>query len=250
MILDVNGVRFTYRSAEVLRDVEFSLHPREVLSILGPNGVGKTTLLKCMNAILRPGAGSVLVAGDDILTLSQMEIARRIGYVAQRTETGRLTAFDMILLGRRPHIGWNITDHDLKVVDAAIRRFGLEDLSLRYIDEMSGGELQKVCIARAIVQEPRVLLFDEPTSSLDLKNQLDILRTIRDVVGSHDVSAIMTLHDLNQALRYSDRFIFLRNGTIYAAGGPEVITPDVIGDVYGVPVTVEAWNGHRIIIPL
>ncbi|MGC9434882.1 MAG: ABC transporter ATP-binding protein [Methanomicrobiales archaeon] len=187
--------------------------------------------------------------GKDILSLRQMEIARRMGYVARRTETGRLTAFDMILPGRRPHIGWNITDRDLRVVDAAITRVGPQDLALRYIDEMSGGELQKVSIARAIVQEPQVLLLDEPTSSLDLRNQLEILRTIRDMVAGHGVLAIMTMHDINQALRYSDRFIFLRDGTIFAAGGLEDVTPDIIEQGYGVPVTVERVNGFRMVVP-
>ena len=250
MILEVDGVAFTYRSAPVIREITFDLEPHQVLAILGPNGVGKTTLLKCMNAILRPGAGSVLVDGTDLLRTDRMEIARNVGYVPQRCEAGRMTVFDAVLLGRRPHIGWNVTDADLKVVESAIRMLRLEDLTLRYIDEMSGGELQKVSIARALVQEPRVLLLDEPTSSLDLRNQLEILGIVRRVAEEHDVAAVMTMHDLNMALRYADRFILLKDGVVHAAGGPGVVTPETIEAVYGVPVTVERYNGFSVVVPL
>ena len=250
MILDVDGVAFTYRSSPVIRDITFSLRPHQVLAILGPNGVGKTTLLKCMNAILRPKTGSVLVEGTDLLTADRMAIARKVGYVPQRCEVGRMTAFDAILLGRRPHIRWDVTEADLRIVEAAVRMLRLEDLSLRYIDEMSGGELQKVSIARALVQEPRVLLLDEPTSSLDLKNQLEILEIVRRVTADHDVAAVMTMHDLNMALRYADRFILLKDGVIHAAGGPDVVTPEIIEAVYGVPVTLERYNGFSVVVPL
>jgi len=250
MILDVDGVAFTYRSTPVIQGVTFDLRPKQILAILGPNGVGKTTLLKCMNAILRPKAGSIMVEDLDLLTADRMEIARRMGYVPQRSEAGRITAFDAILLGRRPHIRWDVSDNDLRIVEAAIRMLRLEDLALRYIDEMSGGELQKVSIARALVQEPRILLLDEPTSSLDLRNQLDILEIVRGVVTDHDVAAVMTMHDLNMALRYADRFIFLKGGTICAAGGPDVVTAEMIETVYGVPVTVERYNGFQVVVPL
>lgn len=250
MILDVDGVAFNYRSASVLREITFALPPGQVLAILGPNGVGKTTLLKCMNAILRPKAGSVLVGGTDLLKTDRMEIARNVGYVPQRCEAGRMTVFDAVLLGRRPHIGWDVKETDIRIVEAAIRMLHLDKLALRYIDEMSGGELQKVSIARALVQEPRVLLLDEPTSSLDLKNQLDILGIVRQVAEEHNVAAVMTMHDLNMALRYADRFILLKDGVIHAAGGPEVVTPESIGAVYGVPVTVERYNGFSVVVPL
>ncbi|KAF1076164.1 ABC transporter ATP-binding protein [Methanogenium sp. MK-MG] len=249
MILDINDVSFTYRSSDVLHDVSFAVKPGEVVSILGPNGVGKTTLLRCINAILAPKTGDILVGDDNILSLSRMEVARRIGYVAQQCEKARLTVFDAILLGRRPHMGWSVSDTDLKIVDSAIRMLELEDLTLRYTDEMSGGELQKVSIARALVQEPRLLLLDEPTSSLDLKNQIDILSTIQAVVKSHQVSAVMTMHDLNLAIRFSDRFILLKDGTIYEAGGHDIIRPDVIEEVYGLPVHVETVAGHPVVVP-
>jgi iron complex transport system ATP-binding protein len=250
MIIKVDGIAFDYRSKAVLDDVQFTLKRNEILAIMGPNGVGKTTLLKCMNAILKPREGTVHVEGTDVLKLDQLEIARKIGYVPQRCETGRLTAFDAILLGRKPHITWNISEDDLRIVDSAIKRLELQDLSLRYIDEMSGGELQKVSIARALVQEPRVLLLDEPTSSLDLKNQIEILGIVAEVVKGHDVAAIMTMHDLNLALRYADKFLFLKQGRIHAAGTHEVATPGIIEEVYGIPVVVERYNGFPIVIPL
>jgi iron complex transport system ATP-binding protein len=250
MILSVNDVRFSYKSRPVLNRVSFALKRNELLAILGPNGVGKTTLLKCINAVLRPQGGTILVADRDLLSLSRMEIARDIGYVAQRTETGRLTAFDAILLGRRPHIRWKVGKEDLKKVDAIIRTFGLEDLSLRFLDEMSGGELQKISIARALVQEPEVLLLDEPTSSLDLKNQQEILETIRHIVTGHGMAGIMTMHDLNSALRFADKVLFMRNGEIYSASGRSEVTPEVVEAVYGLPVTIEKVHGHPVVMPL
>lgn len=250
MILKVHGVTFHYRSTPVLTGITFAVRSNELLVILGPNGAGKTTLLKCMNAILKPQTGSILVEREDVRTLSQMDVARRFGYVSQRVEAARLTAFDAVLLGRRPHLTWNISERDLRIVDAALKRLNLEGLSLRYIDEMSGGELQKVSIARALVQEPKVLLLDEPTSNLDLKNQFEILKIIREVVGGHDVAAVMTMHNLNTALRYSDKVIFLKDGTVFAAGDPKDITPEMIEAVYGVAVAVEHYHEHPIIVPI
>ena len=250
MILEVDGVEFQYKSKEVLKNIKFELKRNEILSILGPNGVGKTTLLKCMNAILKPKRGTVLIENEDVLKLEQIEIARRLGYVPQRCEPARLTAFDAILLGRMPHIKWNITTEDVMIVEDTIKKLNLEEMALRYIDEMSGGELQKIGIARAIAQNPKLLLLDEPTSSLDLKNQLEILDTVREVVRKENVSAIMTMHDLNLAFRYSDKFLFLKNGTIFAAGKMEDITPDIIREVYGVPVTIQNYQNVSVVIPV
>jgi len=202
-----------------------------------------------MNAILKPKSGAILIEDEDILKLEQIEIAKRLGYVPQRCEPARLTAFDAVLLGRMPHIKWNVSPEDIMLVESTIKKLNLEHVALRYIDELSGGELQKVSIARAIAQNPKLLLLDEPTSSLDLRNQLDILDTVRDVVRNENVSAIMTMHDLNLAFRYSDKFIFLKNGTIYAAGSMGDITPQVIEEVYGVPVTIQNYMDVSVVIP-
>jgi iron complex transport system ATP-binding protein len=249
MILTVNELKFMYRNRNVLREIGFSIEQGQVVAVLGPNGVGKTTLLKCLNRILKAKQGTVFLEEESLLDLSTMEIARRVGYVPQRVETGRLTAFDAVLLGRRPHIGWDITSRDLVIVDAVFTRLGMESLRLSYLDEMSGGELQKVAIARALVQEPKILLLDEPTSNLDLKNQVDILTTIREIVRDHKIAAIMTMHDLNQALRFADTFIFIKNGTVYVHGNQEIVTPTVIEDVYGLPVIIGELGGVRCVIP-
>jgi iron complex transport system ATP-binding protein len=250
MILSVDELTFLYRNHDVLSEIAFTIDAGEVVAILGPNGVGKTTLLKCLNRILRPKGGVVNLDGEDLSRLNLMDIARRVGYVPQRVETGRLTAFDAVLLGRRPHIGWDITERDLRIVDAVFHRLSMDNLRLSYIDEMSGGELQKVAIARALVQEPKILLLDEPTSSLDLKNQVEILSTIVQIVRQHTIAAVMTMHDLNQALRYADRFIFLKDGQVYAHGDRDIVTPAVIGEVYGVSVEVVSHRGLPLVVPV
>lgn len=249
MMLTVNELKFMYRNKDVLKEIGFSIEQGQVIAVLGPNGVGKTTLLKCLNRILKARKGTVMLDEENLLDLGTMDIARRVGYVPQRVETGRLTAFDAVLLGRRPHIGWDVTTRDIAMVDAIFKRLGMESLRLSYIDEMSGGELQKIAIARALVQEPRILLLDEPTSNLDLKNQVDILNTIRAIVRDHKIAAIMTMHDLNQALRFADTFIFIKNGTVYIQGNRDIVTPAVIEEVYGLPVLIGEFGGVRCVIP-
>jgi iron complex transport system ATP-binding protein len=249
MMLNVAGLTFAYNSHPVLREIEFSLLPGELLAVLGPNGVGKTTLLKCINGIHQPKRGTVIVDGQDVRVLSSMEVARRVGYVAQRSEPSRMTAFDAVLMGRRPHVRWGVARNDLEIVDAALRRLGLEGLSMRYIDELSGGELQKVAIARALVQEPKLILLDEPTSSLDLKNQVDILGLLRRVVSEHAMAAVMTMHDINAALRYADKCIFLKRGEIFYAGSARGLDAGIIEAVYGLPVEVFRQNGYLLVIP-
>ncbi|MBN1834424.1 MAG: ABC transporter ATP-binding protein [Spirochaetales bacterium] len=250
MILEVEGVSFRYNSAPVLEGVSFQVHTHQLTAILGPNGAGKTTLLRCMARILKPAAGTVRIDGQELGRASAREVARQVAYVAQSGEPGRVTAFDAVLLGRKPHIGWNASHHDLELVQAALHRLGLEQLALRHVDQMSGGEYQKVRIARALVQEPTVMLLDEPTSSLDLKNQLSILRLLRKIVRGHRMCAVMSMHDLNTAFRYADNFLFLKDGAIRAAVDGRGITASIVQEVYGVPVSIRWHQDHPVVLPM
>lgn len=250
MILNIDGIEFSYTSVPVLRNVKFHLEKGEFLSILGNNGAGKSTLLKCINRILKPHKGTIYIEKDEISKLSRVEIAKKIGYVAQRNENGRFTVFDAVLLGRKPYIKWDITEKDVKIVNEVLKKFDLEKLALRYLNELSGGELQKVVIARALSQQPVVMLLDEPTNNLDLKNQIEVLKIIKDTVKEQSIAAIVIIHDLNLALRFSDKFLLLKDNTIFAYGGMEVMTEENIEAVYGIPVAVETCRGVPVVIPL
>jgi len=250
MILNVQGLRFHYPSRPVLEDASFAVERGEVLAILGTNGTGKTTLLKCINRILTPAAGSVLIEDQPISALSRNTLAQKIGYVEQQRAGSRATVFNTVLLGRKPYIRWDISQNDMEIASQALETLGLADYALRYLDELSGGELQKVIIARALAQEPEILLMDEPTSSLDLKNQLEVLTLIHKISSERGIAVVVAMHDLNLALRFADRFILLKDKTIFTAGGLEVMTPENIESVYAVPVTIAAHNGSRVVIPL
>jgi iron complex transport system ATP-binding protein len=250
MLIDVAGLNFSYAARSVLAGVEFRLQEGELLAILGPNGAGKTTLLKCLNAIVRPQRGTIRIEGRDLNSLRPKEIALAIGYVPQRIDRAQLTVFDAVLLGRKPYIRWRAKESDLKIVESALRHLGLDKMALRHLDHLSGGELQKVAIARALVQEPTLLLLDEPTSALDLKSQLEVLEMIRSVVDGHRIGAVMTMHDLNTALRYADRFLFLKQGEVRAFCDRDQVTAQIVEDVYGVPVHIQEVRGCPVVVPL
>jgi iron complex transport system ATP-binding protein len=250
MILSVQGIKFHYPGRPVLEEASFAVEKGEVLAILGTNGTGKTTLLKCINRILTPAAGAVWIGNEPVSNLSRNALAQKLGYVAQQRSGSRSTVFNTVLLGRKPYIHWDITQNDMAIAGQALETLGLSDYALRFLDELSGGELQKVIIARALAQQPEILLLDEPTSSLDLKNQLEVLSLIRQITREWSIAALVAMHDLNLALRFADRFILLKDKTIFAAGGQEVMTPENIESVYAVPVMIAAHNGSRVVIPL
>lgn len=250
MILSVRGLSFRYQSSSIIENIDFSVSKGECLAILGPNGVGKSTLLKCINRILKPQMGVVCIKNVDSFKFSSTELAKRMGYVTQKHETNRCTVYDAVLLGRKPYIKWDVCRNDLDIADRVLELLELESYSLRYMDELSGGEIQKVVIARALAQEPDLLLLDEPTSNLDLKNQLEVISIIKRVAREQQIAAIVTMHDLNLALRFADKFLLLKDGEIFAGGGPEVIIPGNIERVYSVKVTIEKYRNVPVVVPL
>ena len=248
-MLSVRDICFSYGSRKILDGISFDAEENQVISILGPNGTGKTTLLKCICNIHKPDSGSVFVDGKDVLTLGGRELAKNIGFVPQSVPLSRMTVFDSVLLGRRPYIELSAGRHDIEMVSDILHALNMDGLSLRYLDEISGGEYQKVQIARAIVQEPKVLILDEPTNNLDMSNQHTTMHMVEDVVRNKGMCTIMTMHDLNLAIHYSDRFLFLCGGKVRAYGGVEVITEDLIKDVYGVEADIIYHRGVPFVVP-
>jgi iron complex transport system ATP-binding protein len=238
--LVINKLSFNYNGFPALKDVELKMGLGEVLGIVGPNGSGKTTLLKCINRILKPKQNTVLIDGEDTSKIGLRELSKMMSYVPQNsTNTFPFTVFDIVLMGRRPYIQWSLGERDKEIVAEILNYLGIGQLAMRHFNELSGGEQQKVIIARALAQQPQLLLLDEPTSSLDIKHQLEILCILKGLAQSKHCSVIVAMHDLNLASRFSDRMLMLKQGCIFAVGTPEsVLTEENIESVYGVKVHV------------
>ncbi|NLY82488.1 MAG: ABC transporter ATP-binding protein [Clostridiales bacterium] len=249
MSMIVKDVSFAYSKQQVLKDVSFEVARGDCVAVLGTNGVGKSTLLKCLNKVVNVKSGEITVHNRAVKELSGDELAQIIGYVPQKGCFSDCTVFDAVLLGRKPYIKWDVTQNDLEITEKVVKSLSLEEFALRKVNCLSGGEMQKVAIARALAQQPSVLLFDEPTSNLDLKNQLEVIQIIKDIVREQQISAIVTMHDLNLALRFADKFLMMKDGEIYAMGGSEIITPNNILEVYGVRVAIENINGNKVVLP-
>ncbi|MEA1963972.1 MAG: ABC transporter ATP-binding protein [Candidatus Aerophobetes bacterium] len=245
MKLKIQELNFRYDSRLVLKEIGLEVEEGEILTLVGPNGSGKTTLLRCIMGILNPERGYILIDGKLISKIKRKELARRIAYVPQSEPTSfPTTVFDTILMGRKPYLNWNPSVKDFRIVSEALHLLGLKEFALRDLNELSGGEKQKVLIARAIVQEPETMLLDEPTSNLDLKHQLEILEIVKNLVKEKAISVIMAMHDLNLASRYSDKLVMLKNGKIFGIGIPkQVITSENMKSVYGVEAVI--YNQSR-----
>ena len=251
-MLSIHKLNFRYKNIKALEGVGLKLNKGEILSIVGPNGAGKTTLLKCIVRIVKPDRGTILIDGKDASRMKRLDLARCVGYVPQSSPSKfPITVFDAVLMGRRPYITWKPSKKDLEVVADLLMSMDLEDLALRSFDELSGGEKQKVLLARAFAQDPNYLLFDEPTSNLDLRHQMEVMEMISGMVREKGVAAILAMHDLNLASRFSDRILMLNAGKIFCNGEPlQVMTVENIRSVYGVEVTINLSDGHPYIVPI
>jgi len=248
--LEALDLAFTYPHAKqpVFSRVSLEAHAGTVTAILGNNGAGKSTLLNLLGNLEAPSAGCVKVGGVDVSTMNRREIAQHIAYVTQNQRIPHLSVYDEVLLGRKPHVSWSLTDNDRAVTAAAIERLGLTSFVDRFCDELSGGERQKVYIARALAQETEVLLLDEPTSALDPKNQMEVLQVVREITTQTSLATVMVIHDVNLALRFSDQFLLMRDGVVVAQGGPECVTNETLSQTYDMPMRLVDIDGVKMAI--
>lgn len=244
MQLKIEDVGFSYPSRDVLKDISFNASAGEVVGIIGQNGCGKTTLLKCINTTLSCTKGIVSIDDQDVNSLTKKEIARAMGFVMQTTNTTfPFTVYETVQMGRysrKKTFDADDDNNDVRVIYEAMRDTGILKFVDRDIDELSGGERRRVMIARALVQEPDILLLDEPTLHLDINHQFDLMDLIRDLSRNRGLLVVIVTHDLIFAARYCDRIIAIENGLIAAAGtAREVITPDNMRKLFEINVEIQ-----------
>ena len=236
MTLEIKGIEQGYGDRTVLKDISFTVQPNEMVGVLGPNGSGKSTLIRTVCRIKEPISGTISLDGEEISSIDRRRFSRSIGYVPQKyAPSDYMQVFDAILIGRAPYMEWSYSDNDFEMAAKASAMMGIDDLIDKNIHDLSGGQIQKVIIARAIAQDPKFYVLDEPTSALDLKNQLDTMRSMRNIMSDRGAGVLVALHDINLALHFTDKVLMLKDGKVYAFGDSEdVITEKSIRDVYGI----------------
>jgi iron complex transport system ATP-binding protein len=245
-MLNANNLSTAYGQQNILEQISFSLKRGEILGVIGPNGVGKSTLIRTISGINPLRTGEISIDKQDLSQLSQTERAKLMAVVPQAINLpSAFTVWQTVLLGRTPHLNWlgQLSKHDEEIAIHAMERTNTLHLKERRVGEISGGEQQRILLARALVQSAPFLLLDEPTSHLDLKYQYELLNTVRDLVRQDQLAALIVLHDLNLAARYTDRILLLVGGKIYAHGAPkEVLTSENLSFAYQIPLAVKT-NG-------
>lgn len=245
-MLQVHDLAFGYEAQNIFQDISFELPKGKIVCIAGPNGTGKTTLMKCIAGVFKPRAGHVTIDGVDTRTIECRRLATLLGYAAQNAATKfPATVFEVVLAGRRPYMGWRPAQKDLQLAAEKLEQLDLEHLAMRDMAGLSGGQAQKVMLARALAQETPYLILDEPTSNLDIRHQLDMLETISELVRTRHMGILLIIHDLNLAARYCDTIIMLHQGSVYCRGSAEeVLTPKTMAEVYGVQANLLHNNGQ------
>jgi iron complex transport system ATP-binding protein len=254
--LKLSQVSLGYHAHPVIDNMSLEAHPGQMLGLVGPNGCGKSTLIKALSRVLPPHSGDILLNGQNILQISRLELARMLGVVPQiPLLPSNFSAFDIVLMGRNPHLG--LLQHegakDMAIAREAMVKTSIQHLANRKIGQLSGGEIQSVVIARVLAQQTQAILLDEPTANLDIGRQIEILDLIKNLCHFNDFTVIIALHDLNLATQYCDRLILINHGKIHCQGRPEeVITADNISQVYGSGSYVyqHPLSGLPVVLPI
>jgi iron complex transport system ATP-binding protein len=244
-MLEVSGLHVSIKGKPVLHGVDMTVADGSVCAIIGPNGAGKSTLVKTVSGIIKPERGSVAVDGAPLRGTTRRELAQKLSYLPQTTTPVPCRVFDAVLLGRKPYIHWRPGKDDVRLAERVMDEMGLLPLRDACVTQISGGEFQKMLIARALVQEARILILDEPINHLDIKNQIEIMALIREITRSRKLTTMIVLHDLNLALRYSDSILLIQQGRQRYFGDSRAVSSAGLSDVYDIPISIEQ-SGDRV----
>ncbi|HBM4616587.1 TPA: ABC transporter ATP-binding protein [Listeria innocua] len=252
--MEVRDVSFSYNGTDaILKNVSFTIQKNKINTIVGPNGSGKSTLLEILARLLSPNSGEVLLEGKSIFEWKAKEFAQNVAIVHQNNILpSELTVKELLYFGRLPYKNWRMTrtKADDVAVEKALKQTELSEKAEKFVDSLSGGERQRVFIATALAQDTPILLLDEPTTFLDMYFQLEILELVKRLNQEGNLTILMILHDLNQALTYSDQLVVMKNGEVVAKGNPEtLLTTELIAETYGVVAEVlcDAKTGKYIV---
>ena len=252
MILTINNLNFSYPRREVLTGISLKADKPGIIGLIGENGSGKSTLIRCLCGMSPVREGTVFYDGRDLNQISIRKRAYQFAYVPQRTlYNPEMVVYDYLIMGRKPFFQWKAGREDLESVDSVIDLFHLESYAFRRMGSLSGGEMQKILIARSFVQDTAIIYLDEPTNNLDIRYQLELMHLLRDRSRQAGTIILMAVHDLNLAYRFSDRLCLMHEGQIFAEGAPEeVLTEENLSEAMGVRCSLEQGKNHRFIYPL
>ena len=236
-MISIRQIEFSYhRLSPVLREVSCDVAAGDFLALVGPNGSGKSTLLKCINRILKIQKGEIMIDGLPSKAYSPVALARKIAYVPQcETRQTSANVFDTVLIGRKPYISWKPTENDLDITAETLKLLSIAHLSMKRTNELSGGQQQTVMIARALAQQPKILLLDEPTANLDIKHQLEMVELLKNL-SAKGITIVIAIHDLNMAMRFANNIMMLKEGRVFFYGAKDEITAEIIENLYEIKV--------------
>ncbi|QAR33114.1 ABC transporter ATP-binding protein [Geovibrio thiophilus] len=243
------NISYTLKSGrKILDNVSFSLKKGEICGIIGPNGAGKTTLMKIVAGVLKASSGSVYVGGCSVASMKRNETARRIAYLPQTAHAVPCSVYESVLIGRKPYMTWHPKAEDHCMAEDVIGELDIGHMREKCVTELSGGEFQKTLIARALVQNADVLMLDEPINHLDVKNQVEIMETAKNITERRNLATIIVLHDLNLAVRYADRILLLENGSTLYFGGKNEISEEHLSTAYKIPIAIRNINEKSFVL--